>query len=95
MITDRIRLAGIILSFLLILVFAFLILQIPFPAFAYAGSDIHLIPIGEFSEMRPTDFMWNRRSSDLIILALVLFSTAAATLTILHDIHYLPGVEME
>ena len=95
MIADRIRLIGMILSILLVIVFALVFLQNPFPAFAYAGSDIHLIPVAESGLMESSEFMWNRRSLDLIVMALALFSTATASVTILHGIQFLPEVEEE
>ena len=80
---DRVEIAGLVMSAILIVVVYLFIMKNGFPAFLYAVSNTNLIDVTRQVGRESSLFMWSRRGMDLIVQALVLLGAAVGSLVLL------------
>ncbi|RLI23844.1 hypothetical protein DRO58_08235 [Candidatus Bathyarchaeota archaeon] len=80
---DRVEIAGLVMSAILIVVVYLFIMKNGFPAFLYAVSNTNLVDVTRQVGRESSLFMWSRRGIDLIVQALVLLGAAVGSLALL------------
>jgi len=80
---DRVEIAGLVMSAILIVVVYLFIMKNGFPAFLYAVSNTNLVDVTRQVGRESSLFMWSRRGMDLIVQALVLLGAAVGSLALL------------
>jgi len=80
---DRVEIAGLVMSAILIAAVYLFIMKNGFPAFLYAVSNTNLIDVTRQVGRESSLFMWSRRGIDLIVQALVLLGAAVGSLALL------------
>ncbi|MCD6504722.1 hypothetical protein J7K52_05040 [Candidatus Bathyarchaeota archaeon] len=80
---DRVEIAGLVMSAILIVVVCLFIIKNGFPAFLYAVSNTNLVDVTRQVGRESSLFMWSRRGMDLIVQALVLLGAAVGSLVLL------------
>ena len=80
---DRVEIAGLVMSAILIVVVYLFIMKNGFPAFLYAVPNTNLIDVTRQVGRESSLFMWSRRGMDLIVQALVLLGAAVGSLVLL------------
>jgi len=80
---DRVEIAGLVMSAILIVAVYLFIMKNGFPAFLYAVSNTNLIDVTRQVGRESSLFMWSRRGIDLIVQALVLLGAAVGSLALL------------
>jgi multisubunit Na+/H+ antiporter MnhB subunit len=83
MMVDKIEIAGLATTILVLVVFLICITETTFPSFQYATQSNQLIDASKPIGAKVSTFMWQYRSIDLIAQVVVMFVASAGCLAIL------------